>query len=357
MTRRSATGGGAAATAASDAATCQGKTGETPEPAELGGADDPDGAGKKVGMVFDIGGKDDKSLQRVGLRRPHGRRAENMGVEAKELEPNADGSNREELLRRWPRTATSLDHRRRLRLRRGRWPPSPPTTPTPSSPSSTRVVEAAQRRPRWSSPRSRARSWSAPPRRSSRAAGKIGFVGGVETDADQEVRGRLRGRVAKVDDPDVKVEVKYITPDGDFTGFDDPAKGKTIAAGLYDDGADVIYHAAGGSGAGVFEAAAEADRLAIGVDSDQYLQVDEASRSASSLDAQAGRRGRLRHHRRASSTASSRPARRSFDLEQRRHRLRHRRRPGRRDTAQIDELKQQIIDGEIEVPTDALISR
>ena len=40
---------------------------------------------------------------------------------------------------------------------------------------------------------------------------------------------------------------------------------------MYDDGAEIIYHASGASGAGLFNAAVKADKLAIGVDSDQYL--------------------------------------------------------------------------------------
>ena len=43
---------------------------------------------------------------------------------------------------------------------------------------------------------------------------------------------------------------------------------------MYDGGADVVYHAAGGSGGGVFEAASEAGAKAIGVDSDQYNTAD-----------------------------------------------------------------------------------
>ena len=47
---------------------------------------------------------------------------------------------------------------------------------------------------------------------------------------------------------------------------------------MYDGGADIVYPAAGGSGAGVFEAAAEAGEgnWAIGVDSDQYQTADPA---------------------------------------------------------------------------------
>ena len=53
---------------------------------------------------------------------------------------------------------------------------------------------------------------------------------------------------------------------------------------MYDDGADIVYHAAGGSGGGVFEAASEAGEgnWAIGVDSDQYLTADQAVQQPSS---------------------------------------------------------------------------
>ncbi len=64
--------------------------------------------------------------------------------------------------------------------------------------------------------------------------------------------------------------MEYISQPPDFTGFNDPAKAKVIAEGMYDAGADVVYHAAGGSGSGLFEAAVEKHQLAIGVDSDQY---------------------------------------------------------------------------------------
>ena len=60
---------------------------------------------------------------------------------------------------------------------------------------------------------------------------------------------------AKAVNPTATVEVKYITQPPDFTGFNDPAKGKAIAEAMYDGGIDVVYPAAGGSGKGVFEAA------------------------------------------------------------------------------------------------------
>ncbi|MDQ4008463.1 MAG: BMP family ABC transporter substrate-binding protein [Actinomycetota bacterium] len=97
----------------------------------------------------------------------------------------------------------------------------------------------------------------------------VGFVGGVEVPLIQKFEaGYIAG--AKAVNPNVRVDVTYLTQPPDFSGFADPAKGKTAAAGMFDAGADVVYHAAGGSGTGVFQAAKAANGWAIGVDSDQY---------------------------------------------------------------------------------------
>jgi basic membrane protein A and related proteins len=100
--------------------------------------------------------------------------------------------------------------------------------------------------------------------------GNIGYIGGVNTPLLQKFQaGYEQG--AKAVNPNIKVQVKYLTEPPDFSGFGDPAKGKTVANGMFDAGADVVYAAAGGSGAGAFEAASAKKKLAIGVDSDQYL--------------------------------------------------------------------------------------
>jgi len=65
--------------------------------------------------------------------------------------------------------------------------------------------------------------------------------------------------------------VKYAGNTG--AAFKDPTKGKELALAEYQAGADIIFHASGSTGLGVFEAARELKKLAIGVDSDQY---DEA---------------------------------------------------------------------------------
>jgi len=97
----------------------------------------------------------------------------------------------------------------------------------------------------------------------------VGFVGGVQVPLIQKFEAGFKAGVAAVD-KSTKVQVKYLTQPPDFTGFNDPAKGKTAAEGMYDGGADIVFAAAGGSGTGVFQAAKAKNKLAIGVDSDQY---------------------------------------------------------------------------------------
>ena len=104
-------------------------------------------------------------------------------------------------------------------------------------------------------------------------SGKIGFVGGVDFDLIHKFEaGYYAG--ARAVNPDIEIISQYVSQPPDFTGFTDTAKGKEIASQMYADGADVVYHAAGQTGNGVFEAAAEAgapgEVWAIGVDSDQY---------------------------------------------------------------------------------------
>ena len=96
----------------------------------------------------------------------------------------------------------------------------------------------------------------------------IGFLGGQTGPLIQKFEaGYTAG--AKAVNPDMTVLVEYI---GDDVGaFNDPVKGEALSTKMYDDGAEIVYHASGASGAGLFNAAVKADKLAIGVDSDQYL--------------------------------------------------------------------------------------
>lgn len=99
--------------------------------------------------------------------------------------------------------------------------------------------------------------------------GHIGFIGGQEIDLIKKFEaGYIAG--AKAVNPDIKVESKYLGPAGDNSAWGNVAGAKEIASGWYDSGVDVIYTAAGGSGAGTIAAAVEKDKWAIGVDSDQW---------------------------------------------------------------------------------------
>lgn len=99
-------------------------------------------------------------------------------------------------------------------------------------------------------------------------ANHIGFVGGVETDLIKKFEAGYKAG-AKAVNPDIKIDSKYLTQPPDFSGFASVDKGKAAAEGMYQNGADIVYHAAGGSGGGVFTAAKAAKKWAIGVDSDQ----------------------------------------------------------------------------------------
>ncbi len=107
----------------------------------------------------------------------------------------------------------------------------------------------------------------------------IGFVGGVESPLIEKFEaGYVAG--AQAVNPQIRIDRQYISPAGDFSGFSDPARGQIVAQGMYDAGADIVYHAAGGSGIGVFQAAAASGNRAIGVDSDQYLTVTDPALQA-----------------------------------------------------------------------------
>lgn len=100
--------------------------------------------------------------------------------------------------------------------------------------------------------------------------GKVGFVGGMEIPLIRKFQAGFVAGVHAVN-PRAQVIVKYAGNTG--AAFKDPTKGKELALSEYQAGADIIFHASGSTGLGVFEAARELKKLAIGVDSDQY---DEA---------------------------------------------------------------------------------
>ena len=101
---------------------------------------------------------------------------------------------------------------------------------------------------------------------------KVGFIGGVRGPVIDPFAAGYKAGVAAVD-PSVKVDMKWLSDNADAKAFANPAGGKTAATALYDGGDDVVFHAAGLSGNGLFDVVATLgeDKWAIGVDSDQYL--------------------------------------------------------------------------------------
>src|SRR5690349_5656494 len=75
----------------------------------------------------------------------------------------------------------------------------------------------------------------------------VGFVGGVETDLIKKFQAGYQAG-AKAVNPNIVIDVKYLTQVPDFSGFNSVDKGKAAAEGMYQGGADIVYHAAGGSG-------------------------------------------------------------------------------------------------------------
>ena len=99
---------------------------------------------------------------------------------------------------------------------------------------------------------------------------RVGFVGGMDIPLIHKFEAGYRAGVRHVC-PDCTVVAQYagVTPEA----FRNPGRGKEIALAQYQSGVNVIFHASGSTGLGVFEAARATDKYAIGVDADQW---DEA---------------------------------------------------------------------------------
>lgn len=101
--------------------------------------------------------------------------------------------------------------------------------------------------------------------------GQVGFIGGVDLPLIKKFAAGFQQGVLDTN-PKAKVQIQYLSTGSDLSGFGSPDKGEAAAKGMLDKGADVIFAAAGGSGAGSIEAVAgKKGAWSIGVDSDQAL--------------------------------------------------------------------------------------
>jgi basic membrane protein A len=240
-----------------------------------GGDDRPHGA-TRVGLVFDIGGRGDKSFNDSayrGLERAHNE----LGVEIQYMEPT-EGADRETGLREYASRGFDLvfgvgfmfsDDVEKIAREfpnvkfacvdytvkfDGQGNPIPPPN---------NVVGLRFREEEGSFLAGAAAALVS-------QSGVIGFVGGMDIPLIHKFEAGYRAGARHVR-PGIEVLVGYAGVNAQ--AFKDPAKGKELASSMYGRGADVIFHASGTTGFGVFEAARERGKLAIGVDSDQY---DEA---------------------------------------------------------------------------------
>ncbi|MDW3213926.1 MAG: BMP family ABC transporter substrate-binding protein [Ilumatobacteraceae bacterium] len=260
-------------------------TGEAPEPTEAPEeTGEPAGEAFNVGLTYDIGGRGDQSFNDSAAEGID-RAASDLGITFSEAEPNADGSDRAELLQLQADQSA-------LVIGVGFLFADDVANVAAENPDTNfAVVDDAMLD---------FEAEGGPAPRCDNCAGltfaeeqgsflvgvaaalntqtdTVGFIGGVGGfGLIEKFEAGFEAGVHAVN-PDITIIPQYITQAPDFDGFVAPDRAREIALAMYEQGADVIYHAAGGSGAGLFEAAAEQSESsgskvwAIGVDSDQYL--------------------------------------------------------------------------------------
>jgi basic membrane protein A len=226
----------------------------------------------RIGLVFDVGGLGDKSfndLAYAGLTRAQ----EELDIEARYVEPG-DGSDRESAVRQLAGEGYDLvigvgfiftDD---LREAAARFPqtkfacidfsviPGQPPPPANLVGLRFREQEGAFLVGALAALVSKSK--------------QVGFVGGMDIPLIRKFEaGYTAG--AKHVCPDCQVLAAYAGTEP--KAFADPTTGKEMALAQYGRGVDVIFHASGKTGAGVFNAARELGRLAIGVDADQFHEA------------------------------------------------------------------------------------
>jgi basic membrane lipoprotein Med (substrate-binding protein (PBP1-ABC) superfamily) len=228
----------------------------------------------QIGLAYDVGGRGDRSFNDSAFAGAQAA-ADELGGEVRELSPNADASNRTDLLTQLadegynPIIAVGFAYGPDMAAVAEQYPDVnfaivDSSVAEIGADNLTGLLFAEEQGSFLAGVAAALKT----------EADHVGFVGGVDTGLIQKFQAGFEAGVAAVDE-NIEVDVQYITPDGDFSGFTDPARGQILAQGMYDGGADIVYHAAGASGTGVFQAAAESQGLAIGVDSDQYETVDD----------------------------------------------------------------------------------
>ncbi len=231
-----------------------------------------DGPKLRIGLVFDVGGLGDKSFN-DGAYRGLQKAAQELNLDVRTIQP-ADGSDRESALRQLAADGYDLvigvgfvftDDMRNLAnafpnvkfacIDYAIVPGAPPVPPNLVA-LKFREEEGSYLVGALAALVSRTH--------------KVGFVGGMQIPLIKKFEAGYTAGVKHVC-PTCEVYAAYAGTEP--KAFADPTTGKELALAQYDRGADVIFHASGKTGAGVFAAAQERDKLAIGVDSDQFHEA------------------------------------------------------------------------------------
>ncbi|PRY51947.1 nucleoside-binding protein [Geodermatophilus tzadiensis] len=312
-----------------------------------GGSEEP-----RIGLAFDTGGRGDRSFNDAAVAGLEAA-VEEHGGEFQDLSPNADASNRADLLTQLadegynPIIAVGFAYGEVIGDVVEQYPDTQfaiidSSAEDVGADNLTGLLFAEEQGSFLAGVAAALKSETA----------HIGFVGGVESPLIQKFEaGYVAG--AQAVNPQITIDRQYISPAGDFSGFNAPDRGLLVAQGMYEAGADIVYHAAGGSGLGVFQAAAAAGGRAIGVDSDQFQTVDDPALQAvimtsmlkrvdnavsafidSYVDGSVEGGSDIVYDLEAEGVGLSNSGGQIDDIQD-----------------QIDDYRQQIVDGEIEVPT------
>jgi len=246
----------------------------------------PAGESFNVGLTYDIGGRGDQSFNDSAAEGID-RAASELGITFSEAEPNADGSNRAELLQLQADQSA-------LVIGVGFLFAADVATVAAENPDvNFAVVDDAMLNFDVDPPAPMCENCAGLTFAEEQGSFLVGVAAALNTQTDtvgfiggvggfgliEKFEAGFEAGVHAVN-PDITIIPQYITQAPDFDGFVAPDRGREIALAMYDQGADVVYHAAGASGAGLFEAAAEHSEAsgtkvwAIGVDSDQYNTAD-----------------------------------------------------------------------------------
>ena len=274
--------GGATTTTADGTTTTEGGTTTTAE-AMIG-------EGRLIGMAYDIGGRGDLSFNDLAAQAWDDGMAM-YGYEGEELVPDEGGENREENLRLLAETGHELIIANGFAFANNVFhvaTENPETlfAITDSCPQDDEFGTPEMDNVRCMLFAEHEGSFLVGAAAAMKStAGVIGFIGGVQVPLIEKFQAGFEAGALHVN-PDITIlPAVYLTQPPDFSGFGNPALGSEAAQSLYGQGADVVFHAAGGSGSGLFQAAADLSTddnflWAIGVDADQFNTVGDPALAA-----------------------------------------------------------------------------